>query len=78
MTTRVEQEATFRPKLKTGIGGNYYVISTEKDNLDAICVMIKKSKTAVKFHKKYNCWVVRVKDKKTKKLLKQLFEWIEK
>lgn len=78
MITYVEQEVTFRPKLKVGIGGNYYVISTNKENLEAICVMIKKSRDSVTFHKKYNCWVIRVKDKKQKKRLKDLFKIIEK
>lgn len=78
MSTHITQSVTFRPQLKVGIGGNYYVISTDKSNLEAICVMIKKSKTAVVLHKKYQCWVIRIKSKKQKILLKQLFERIEK
>jgi len=76
MTTHIEQIVTFRPKLKIGVGGNYYVISTNKENLEAICVMIKKKRTAVYYQKKYNCWAIRVKDKKQKKKLKDLFEII--
>ncbi len=78
MTTRVTQITTFQPKLKVGVGGNHYVISTDKHNLEAICIMIKKSRRAVVFHKKHQCWVIRVKSKKQKKLLKELFEVIQK
>lgn len=74
----ISQTVTFRPQLKVGVGGNYYVISTDKNNLDAICVMIKKSRNAVYFSEKYQCWIIRVKSKKQKILLKELFERINK
>lgn len=77
MTSRVHNVTKFRPTLKVGLGGNFYVTSTDKNNLDAICVMIKKARSAVYFNEKHNCWVVRVKSKKQKVLLKTLFERIE-
>lgn len=56
--------------IQYGITGNYYATSLEKSELVVLCSQIGKSESSIKWHKKYNCWVFRVKDKKTKDKLK--------
>jgi hypothetical protein len=60
-------------KLNYGITGNYYATSLEKSELVVLCSQIGKAESAIKWHKKYNCWVVRFKDKKMKIKLKEHF-----
>jgi len=59
--------------LKHGITGNFYVTSLEKSELVDLCKIIDKSTSSIKWHKKYKCWVFRVKDAKTKIKLKLHF-----
>jgi hypothetical protein len=58
--------------IQHGITGNYYATSLEKSELVVLCSEIGKAESSIKWHKKYNCWVIRVKDKKTKNKLKTI------
>jgi len=57
------------PTLKVGLGGNYYVICDVKEHLIEICNTISKSVNSIYYNKKYCCWVIRVKNKATKRKL---------
>lgn len=58
---------------KIGLTGNAYVFSKNKDSVVEICLKIGKSIKSVYFNKKYKLYAIRVKDKKTKTMLKSLF-----
>jgi hypothetical protein len=62
--------------LKYGITGNYYFTSEIKDELIKVCETLNISKERVKFHKKYEIWVLRIKSKKTKILLKEIYYYL--
>lgn len=57
-----------------GITGNYYVISERREKLEELCLKIGKAKSSVYWNKKYQVFAVRVKNKKTKILLKNFFQ----
>jgi len=73
----LSQLVRLRPTLKIGVGGNYYVFSSDRDSLEGVCVLIKKSRRSVYFSSKYNCWTIRIKNKQTKQKVKQLFKTIK-
>jgi len=57
------------PRLKIGLGGNYYVICDTKEKLVTICNQINKSVNSIYFNKKYNCWAIKIKRERTKQQL---------
>ena len=60
---------TVEPQMFVGVGGNYYVVSSEKFELFEVCDKIGKSRIAIYFNKKYSCWTIRVKDNTHKQRL---------
>lgn len=48
---------------KVGITGNWYYISKERKDLEHICELIKKSKSAIYWNKKYQVFAIRIKSK---------------
>ena len=68
--THVESIVKDYPTIRVGIGGNYYIVCSVKYRLEDFCNMIGKKPSSIKFHKKYLCWVVRIKNKKQKEILK--------
>jgi len=61
------------PTLKVGLGGNYYVLCDDSEQLVGICYSIDKSINSIYFNKKYGCYAIRVKNKKQKETLKLIF-----
>ncbi len=59
---------------KVGITGNHYVYSTDKEPVVEVSLLIKKSINSVYFNKKYNLWAIRIKNKKQKEILQELFK----
>lgn len=49
-----------------GIGGNLYVMSLNKQQIEMVCDSIEKSLFSIYFSKKYMCWTIRIKSKKHK------------
>ena len=58
--------------IQHGITGNYYVKCISKEPLINICDKINKSHNSIVFHNKVGLYVIRVKNKKQKELLKQI------
>jgi hypothetical protein len=58
---------------KVGITGNHYVYSKEKEPVVEVSLLINKSINSVYFNKKYELWVIRIKNKKQKEILQKLF-----
>jgi hypothetical protein len=59
-------------KIKHGITGNYYGFSELKSEIEELCEKIKKAKSSIYWNKKYNVWVIKVKQKSQKQLLKKI------
>ena len=57
--------------IKYGITGNYYVTAETEAELKEVCEKLGKAPSSIRWHKKYNTWVFRIKSKKTKALLKK-------
>lgn len=57
-------------KIKYGITGNYYAFSDDLKDVEDICLKINKSKSSIYYNIKYKKWVIKIKNKKQKKLLK--------
>jgi hypothetical protein len=67
--SRVSASVTEQPTIKTGIGGNVYAFSTDKNTLIELCESINKSPSAIYFSEKHNCYVIRTKAKHHKEKL---------
>ena len=71
--SRISESVKFAPTIKMGLGGNLYVYSTDRSNLEAICIIINKARSSVYFSGKHGCWAMRVKSSKHRKLLLDYF-----
>lgn len=58
--------------LKWGITGNYYVIGKRADIVE-VCEQIDKSERSIYYSRKFKRWAIRVKNKRQKALLKEIF-----
>lgn len=61
--------------LKWGITGNFYVIGKRVDIVE-VCKQISKSERSVYYSSKFKRWAIRVKNKRQKVLLKEIFKKI--
>ena len=61
--SRVSTSVTDIPTIKTGIGGNVYAFSSNKNTLIKLCEQINKSTNSIYFSKKHNCYAIRIKAK---------------
>lgn len=59
---------------KVGITGNYYFTSINREDLISICILIDKSIKSIYYNTKYSTWVIRIKNKHTKDICKELFK----
>ena len=57
-----------------GITGNHYVYGIDKDAIIEVAKSINKSINSVYWNEKYSVWAIRVKNKKQKALLKEIFK----
>lgn len=57
-------------EIKYGITGNYYAFSKDKNDLIELCTQINKAVNSIYWNTKYEYWVIRIKSKVHKKLLK--------
>jgi hypothetical protein len=57
-------------KIQYGLTGNWYVTSENKEDLVGMCVTLNRKISCIQWSSKYNTWVIRVKDKKQKLILK--------
>ena len=69
--SRVFAQATEYISCAYGVGGNLYVWSLRKETLFSVCRNLQKSVNSIYFNYKHQCWVVRVKSKRHKKLFKE-------
>lgn len=60
------------PQFRFGITGNYYVFCDLKEPLIDIAVKLKKSINSIYFNSRYKVWVIKVKNKTQKNILKNL------
>lgn len=56
-----------------GITGNFYIVSDEKVILESICNRLEKATSAIKWHDKHQCYVVRFKSKRHKTRIREQF-----
>lgn len=66
----MKMHPTDKPKIYHGITGNYYIISKSIDPLMEICRYIDKSVNSIGYSKKYECYVLHIKRKLHKELLR--------
>jgi hypothetical protein len=52
---------------KTGLTGNRYAFSTDKEKIKEVCSFIEKSENSIYWSAKYKCWAIRVKGVNQKK-----------
>lgn len=69
----IYKRATNEPQFKIGLNGNYYVFCKIKEPLMEIVEQIGKSVISIYFNEKYNVWAIRVKSKKHKEGLNNIF-----
>jgi len=72
--SRLSKLDLYHPILKTGLGGNLYVISTSHLQLCEICASINKSHKSIYWSKKYCCFAIRIKSKTHKARVRELLE----
>lgn len=59
-------------KITYGITGNYYATSYKRTDLVELCWILNKSDKSIYYNKKYGTYAISVKDKKQKKILKEM------
>lgn len=65
-------KGTISASHQVGLGGNHYAVSVCRDDIVSVCNAIDKSTKSIYFNRKYNLWVVRVKNKTHKRKLLEL------
>lgn len=65
---------TEQPSFRVGLGGSSYVWCIRREPVEEIARAIGKSHHSVYYRPDFGVWVVRVRDKRQKVLLKGLFE----
>lgn len=58
---------------QVGITGNYYFTSISWISLEEVCYSISKSSKSIYYSSKYDIYFIRIKDKKTKELIRSLY-----
>lgn len=59
-------------QIRHGITGNYYAFCINKEPVIQFCLQINKPTSCIYFNKKYNVWVIRIKSKQSKEIIKNL------
>jgi len=66
--TSVSEKAT----IKTGIGGNVYAYSSNKQSLVELCEKIQKSPNSIYYNSAHRCYTIRIKSKFHKRKLSDI------